>query len=322
MHGVRSLSLTLFLSSIGSLLTGCITINLPPAPGPLEEEVISGAGAAKVALIDVSGVIGARETRGIYRKPGQLATIKEILTVAAEDEEVKAVVVRINSPGGTVTASDVLHHELRAFKQRRGIPVVASIMDLGTSGGYYVASAADKIVAHPSSVTGSIGVIMLQLDASGLLDKIGVEANAVASGPMKGMGSPLRSMTADERQVFQGVIDSFYQRFLDVVQQGRPQLSARQIRTLADGRIYSGAQAKELGLVDAVGYLDDAVEVARAAAGVADARVVSYRRPGEYQNNIYSQFTGGGTALAQLSNLDAMTLLRSGTPQFMYLWMP
>jgi protease-4 len=305
-----------------SVLAGCITINLPPPPGPLEEEVLSGSGPAKVLLVNLTGLISAKETRGIYPKPGQVAAIKEVLTLAAEDADVKALVVRINSPGGTVAASDVLHHELRTFKRKREIPVVAAIMDLGTSGGYYVASAADTIVAHPSSVTGSIGVIMLTMDASGLLEKIGVEADAVASGPKKGMGSPLRPMTSEEREVFQNVIDGFHDRFVDVVQQGRPQLSAQRIRTLADGRIYSGTQAKELGLVDEVGYLEDAIELAKNAAGLQQAEVVTYRRAGEYRHNIYSSFLGGGVALAHLSNLDAMTLLRSGTPQFMYLWMP
>ena len=322
MRRVRSVCLTIILSGALSLLAGCITINLPPAPGPLEEQVLSGSASSKVVLVDVSGLIGARETRGVYPRPGQVATFKEVLTLAAEDPEVKALVLRVNSPGGTVTASDVLHHELLAFKARREIPVIATIMDLGTSGGYYVAAAADKIVAHPSSVTGSIGVIMLQLDASGLLEKIGVEANAVASGRMKGMGSPLRRMTAEEREVFQGVIDSFYERFLDVVQRGRPQLGTQKIRALADGRIYSGVHAKQLGLVDEVGYVDDAIELAKDAAGLQDVTVVTYHRPGQYRHNIYSSFTGGGAALAHLSNLDAMTLLRSGTPQFMYLWMP
>ena len=321
MRGNFRFCLTVFLGGVLAVLAGCVTINLPPRPGPLQEEVLSGTGSAKVLLVDLSGVISAREERDLYRRPGMVAEIKEVLDVAAEDEDVKALVIRVNSPGGTVTASDVLYHELRSFKARRKIPVVASIMDLGTSGGYYVACAADTIVAHPSSVTGSIGVIMLTMDASGLLEKIGVQANAVVSGPKKDMGSPLRPMTADERRVFQGVIDGFYERFLAVVQEGRPRLGAAQIRTLADGRIYSGTQARELGLVDEVGYLDDAIDLARQAADLDEARVVTYRRPGEYRNNIYSSFLGGAPA-ALLGNLDTMSLLRTGTPQFMYLWMP
>src|SRR5206468_8626959 len=195
-----------------------------------------------------SGLISSRESEGLVEQPNPVAHLKEELTRAANDSKVKALVVRINSPGGTVTASDVLYHELRAFKEKRKIPVIASIMDVGASGGYYVAVAADKIVAHPSSVTGSLGVIMLTVNARGLLEKVGVETTAVTSGPKKDMGSPFRPMTEEERTIFQGVIDSFYQRFLHVVQVGRRNLTADQVRKLADGRIYSGEQAKELGL--------------------------------------------------------------------------
>ncbi len=177
-------------------------------------------------------------------------------------------------------------------------------------------------MAHPSSVTGSIGVIMLTVNARGLLEKVGVEANAVTSGPRKDMGSPFRPMLPEERAIFQGVIDSFYQRFLQVVQDGRPNLAADQIRKLADGRIYSGEQAKAAGLVDDIGYLDDAIEAAKKKAGLTEARVVTYRRPGEYQNNVYTRLLGPGPNLANLANLDLLSLVRGGSPQFMYLWMP
>jgi protease-4 len=311
------------VSAVGlMLLSGCITINLLPAPGPLKEEHLSGSGASKVLLVELSGLISSQDSGGFLEHPNMVAHLKEELTRAAEDTSIKALVVRINSPGGTVTASDVLYHELRVFKEQRKIPIVASIVDLGASGGYYVAVAADTIVAHPSSVTGSLGVIMLTVNARGLLEKVGVETTAVTSGPKKDMGSPFRPMTEEERAIFQGVIDSFYQRFLNVVQEGRRNLTADQVRKLADGRIYSGEQAKELGLVDTVGYLDDAIEVAKKKAGLAEARVVVYKRPGDYVNNIYSRWLGGGGGLAGLTNLDLMALIRGGTPQFMYLWMP
>jgi len=304
------------------LLSGCITINLLPAPGPLKEEHLSGSGASKVLLVELSGLISSQESGGFLEQPNMVAHLKEELTRAAEDTSIKALVVRINSPGGTVTASDVLYHELRVFKEKRKIPIIASIVDLGASGGYYVAVAADTIVAHPSSVTGSLGVIMLTVNARGLLEKVGVETTAVTSGPKKDMGSPFRPMTEEERAIFQGVIDSFYQRFLNVVQEGRRNLTADQVRKLADGRIYSGEQAKELGLVDTVGYLDDAIEMAKKQAGLTEARVVVYKRPGDYVNNIYSRWFSGGGGLAGLTNLDLMALIRGGTPQFMYLWMP
>ena len=307
---------------VGLLMTAC-TFNFPlfPGPGPLQETQISGAGRAKVLLIEISGVISSQEGDGFMPTPSLIASIKERLTRASQDDNVKAVVLRINTPGGTVTASDIIHHEIKTFKASRKIPVVASIMDVGASGGYYIAAAADTVMAHPSSVTGSIGVIMLTVNARGLLEKVGLEATAVTSGPRKDMGSPFRTMTMEERAIFQGLIDSFYQRFLSIVQEGRPHLQMDQIKKLADGRIYTGEQAKESGLVDEIGYLEDAVGLAKKKAGLTEARVVTYRRPGEYSNNVYSKLMAP-SPLASLGNLDLMSFVRGGTPQFMYLWMP
>jgi protease-4 len=304
------------------LQAGCLTINLPAPLGPVQEVKLSGKGDGKVLLLDLSGVISSQERDSLIPHPNMVATFKEELTMAAKDDKIKAVVVRINSPGGTVTASDILYHELREFKTKKKVPVIASMMDVAASGGYYLAMAADSIVVHPSTVTGSIGVIMLTVNARGLLEKVGVEASAITSGPRKDMGSPFRVMTPEERGIFQSVIDSFYHRFLAVVQEGRPNLSAEQIKKLADGRIYSGDQAKVAGLIDEIGYLDDAVEMAKRKASLTEARVVTYGRPGEYQNNIYSRLFGASPGITGLANLDLMSMVRGGTPQFMYLWMP
>ncbi len=306
----------------GLLLSGC-TFNFPlfPGPGPLQETQVDGTGKAKVLLVEISGMISSQEKEGFRPGPSMIASVKEQLTRAAKDENIKAVVLRINTPGGTVTASDIIYHELKTFKATRKIPIIASIMDLGTSGGYYIAAAADTVVAHPSSVTGSIGVIMLTMNARGLLEKVGVEAMAVTSGPRKDMGSPFRTMTMEERAIFQGLIDSFYQRFLTIVQEGRSNLQMEQIKRLADGRIYTGEQAKAAGLVDEIGYLEDAVELAKKKAGLTEARVVTYQRPGEYSNNVYSKILAPG-GLASLADLDLMSFVKGGTPQFMYLWMP
>jgi len=157
--------------------------------------------------------------------------------------------------------------------------------------------------------------------ARGLLEKVGIEATAVTSGPRKDMGSPFRVMTSEERAIFQGLIDSFYHQFLTVVQEGRPHLQMDQIKKLADGRIYTGEQAKAAGLVDDLGYLEDAVEAAKKKAKLPEARVVTYHRPGGYSNNIYSKLLAPGP-LAGFADLDVMALARGGTPQFMYLWMP
>jgi protease IV len=135
------------------------------------------------------------------------------------------------------------------------------------------------------------------------------------------MGSPFRTMTTEERAIFQGLIDSFYQRFLTIVQEGRANLQMEQIKRLADGRIYTGEQAKAAGLVDEIGYLEDAVKLAKQKAGLTEARVVTYQRPGEYSNNVYSRLLAPGV-LAGLADFDLTSFVRGGTPQFMYLWMP
>lgn len=304
-------------------LAGCVTINLPPPPGPLQEKVVAGAGAAKIALIDVSGVITDEDREGVLREqPSLVETFREMLDRARSDDAVRAVVLRINSPGGTVTASDILYNELQRFKERSNKKVVAAIMDVGTSGGYYIAAAADRIVAHPTSITGSIGVIMLTVNVQGLLEKIGVQGEAITSGPRKDMGSPLRPLQPEERQIFQGVIDQLYGRFVAVVASGRKHLTADRIRQLADGRIYTGPQAHEAGLVDQVGYLEDAIKETLKLAELTTAQVVTYHRPGAYHANIYSSAGAPDGVHINLVNVDLRALVHPDSPRFMYLWAP
>ena len=304
------------------LTAGCISVSLFPPAQPLREKTIQGTAADKILLVDLSGIISEKEAGGSFALSEDVVSrIKEELTLAADDDHIKALLLRINSPGGTVTASDVIHHEITQFKVKRRIPVVAVIMDIGASGGYYVATAADRIIAHPTSVTGSVGVIMLRVNAEGLLQKIGLEAGAIKSGAKKDIGSPFRSMTEDERAIFQAMIDGFQSRFLEVVSKGRGSLPAERLKLVADGRVLTGPQAAQLGLVDQIGYLDDAITTAKQAAGLTEARVVVYARPGSYKSNVYSQLHGDST-LEALTHLDVMGLVRGGTPQFLYLWMP
>ena len=299
----RAIVVQLCLIAVIGLQSGCITLNLIEPAGPVKEVQLSGTGDGKVLLLDLSGVISSQDKEGLIPQTNMVAMFKEELTKAAKDGKIKAVVVRINSPGGTVTASDILYHELREFKTQEKGSCDCFDDGCGCVWGLLLAMAADSVWVHPSTVTGSIGVIMLTVNARGLLEKVGVEANAITSGPRKDMGSPFRVMTAEERGIFQSVIDSFYHRFLAVVQEGRPNLSAEQIKKLADGRIYSGDQAKATGLIDEIGYLDDAIEMAKKKAGLTEARVVTYGRRGEYQNNIYSRLFGTSSGLTGLANL-------------------
>lgn len=304
-------------------LAGCslISLDLQPRIKPLVEETVEGAGAQKILLLDLSGLLAEdMPTLSIGSPPPRvplLARVREELRKAEADERVRALVLRINSPGGTITASDVLYQEILAFKKRRGIPVVAAIMDVGASGGYYAALAADSIIAHPTTVTGSIGVVMMTLNAQGLMDKLGLAPSAIKSGPMKDAGSPFRALTAEERAVFQHVIDDMHGRFVRLIVDAR-KLPEPRVRALADGRIYTAQQALELGLVDRVGYLEDALEAARKAASLKEAKVVMYHRPREYRANYYS---AAPRETADIAALHLAGLLGAG-PRFLYLWWP
>jgi protease IV len=308
-------------------LSGCVLIsgNLNPfssKPQPLEEHVVSGEGSAKVLLLDVSRAIGSQTEEGalgINRHESTVARIGEELDQAAQDDHVRAVLVRINSPGGTVTASDTVFHEIMDFKAKHHVAVVAQMLDMATSGAYYVALAADEIVASPTTVTGSIGVVMYGVNLSGLLHKLGIADQTLKAGAHKDMGSPLRAMTPRERQLLQGVLRQMQQRFLTVVRERRPNLSAATLSQIADGRILTADQALQDGLVDRIGYLPDALKDAEERAGVSQARVVMYRRPEEFAENIYSR---GPLPAPQFNLLNLGFDALPASPQFLYMWLP
>ncbi len=300
------------------MLPGCfiIKVNLTPEVHPLEERVISEAGKDKILLMDVTGVITSEESSSVLggkKEPGMIALVREQLDKARRDKNVKAMVIRINSPGGGVTASDMLYHEIKKFRKDTGVKVVAHLLDTGTSGAYYTALAADRISAQPTSVTGSIGVTMLRIDATGLMQKIGVQALEISSGAEKGMGSPFRPVSSEERKIFQGMIDSMYGRFVSVVAEER-NMAPERVRQLADGRIYTSQEAKDGGLIDAIGYLEDAFTQAKTLAGLERATIVAYQRPGEYRPNIYSMNMN-------LINLSLGDIAGPGI-KFTYLWLP
>ena len=299
-----------------SATSGCtlLKVSLVDEMQPLTEQVISGAGTDKVLLLDISGFITAQESGSLLggkKQPGTLARVREELDRARQDKDVKAIVLRINSAGGGVTASDMLFHEIRKYRQETGVKVLAHVMDMGTSGAYYAALAANRIIAQPTSVLGSIGVIMFRVDASGLMQKIGVQAIEISSGERKGMGSPFRPVSAEERAIFQGMIDSLQARFVNTLAAER-QLSPEAARNLADGRIYTSQEAQALGLIDGTGYVDDAITQAMKLAGIGRASIVTYSRPGEYRANLYS---------VNLINIDMGAMLQPGA-SFMYLWWP
>jgi protease-4 len=211
----------------------------------------------------------------------------------------------------------MLYREVRRFKEKSKRPVIAQMVGAGASGAYYLAMAADEVRAYPSTITGSIGVIIAGLNVSGLMERFGVANQTITTGPYKDAGSPLRPMRPEERAQLESVARDLFASFLDVVQAGRPKLSRERIEQLADGRIYSARQALDAGLIDAVGELPEAVESAKRAAGISgDARVVVYHRPGEDPENL---FWARSSAQPAAQALDWQQL---PDPAFLYLWSP
>jgi protease-4 len=302
-----------------AFLNSCAFISIPldRRTRPLLEEKIEGRGRNKILIVNISGVITNTQERSLLsdkNAPSVVARVKEELDKAAKDKHIKAVILKINSPGGTVTASDIIYQEIKKFKQKKKVPVVACLMDVATSGAYYVANASDTIIAHPTTITGSIGVIVMKLNLKGLMDKLGVEDESIASGDKKDILSPFRSMTEEENKIMQEIITSMYEKFLAAVDSGRKELSLDTLRPLADGRIFTADQALLHKMIDSIGYLDAAIFEAKKMAGITDARVVTYRRSGEYKNNIYSQATINLFSLGDNSSFEKLPV------QFMYLW--
>jgi len=278
--------------------------------------------ADKIVLIDVGGVImNSHKSQFLSEGEHPVSLLLEELEKARRDPRVKGVILRINSPGGTVVASELMHDELTYFR-RCGKPVVAVMMDVAASGGYYIACACDEIIAQPSTVTGSIGVIMQMFDLSGTMQKVGVESDAITSGPLKDAGSPLRTMKPEERELFQKIVNDMYERFVAVVVTGRPKLDEAAVRTLADGRVYTARQALETGLIDRIAPMREAVEVTKERAGSRAARLVTYHRSVDYRPNYYAAAPSGHVGDVNLFKLEWPDLFDAGTPRFMYLWQP
>jgi len=240
---------------------------------------VAGAFGDAVAVIYVTGTIQSGEAGGGLGIDGNTysGTVVRQLKQAQSDPSVKAVVLRVDSPGGSAEGSDEIYNAL-VQTRKRGKPVVASMGALAASGGYYVSAAADRILANRNTLTGSIGVITILPNMQELLSKLGVRTYVFKSGAYKDTGTGLRPLTDEEQQIWQSLIDDAYRRFVQVVAEGRGMDEAR-VRQLADGRLYSAQQAKDSGLIDDFGDLDDAVELAAQLGGIrGKPRLVEYRR--------------------------------------------
>jgi protease-4 len=304
-------------------LSGCMKIALfSGAEEPLKEITLEGKGKQKILVIPVRGFISDAPKRGLLRTRQSLVErVAAQLKKAEKDPDIRAVLLKIDSPGGTVTASDLLYHEFSEYKKRTGVKLVAAMMDVAASGGYYIAAAADWIMAHPTTLTGSIGVIFVQPTAKKLMDKIGVGVNVYKTGLNKDMGAFFRQSTAEEKTLFQRFIDQFGQQFYDRVLQHRT-ITDDAMKEVRTARIFSSKDAKALGLIDDIGYLDDAVEKAKSISGLSDdASVVVYRRTRPAEDTIYNTASSVYEAPDALLRIDVpgISHLKTG---FYYLWHP
>ena len=323
-------TLVLALVLVASILVaGCgpgtgFLIRPVPADEALKETTVSTDPGPwvidKVAVIDVSGLLFNARGEGLFGPhDNPVSLFVEKIDKAEKDPQVKAVVLRINSPGGGVTASDIMYRRLLEMKKERKVPVVAAIEDVGASGAYYIACSSDAIVAAPTAVTGSIGVIVQTFSLTGTMAKLGIDTKAITSGPMKDMASPFKPLSPEDQKVLQQMVTEFYGRFVDVVAAGRPKLARDAVTKLADGRIYTGEQALAAGLVDATGDVKEAVAEAKKRAGLKAVKTVMYDRPWGYKANVYSAAPVGGMQI-NLLNVSVPGLMTWLEPQFLYLW--
>ena len=244
----------------------------------------------KIVVIGIDGTLANAAAGGLLTPTeNPVSKFVQELQKAADDGRVKAVVLRVNSPGGTVSSADAMYTILKRFRARTHKPVIASGQEVVASGAYYLSCGADKIVAQPTTLVGSIGVIFETFNVQGTMSKIGVRSEAYKSAAHKDIGSPFRPATPEEAQIFQGLVDDYYARFKRVVTENRPIPATADFTQITDGRVYSGAAAAQIGLVDKVGLLEDAIDLAKTMAHAPNAEVVSYHRPYGYGGSIYAE---------------------------------
>jgi protease-4 len=310
---------------VSAAMEGPIEIKIPPAvdPGPMVAvPVRGGQGGARVGIIDVDGVILNANLTGLYSVgENPVAAFREKLEAAAADPAVRAVVVRINSPGGSVTGCDILAEELRRFRQSTGKPVVTCLMDLATSGAYYLAVGGDRVVAHPTTVTGGIGAIINQYNLQDVMAGINVSAGSIKSASLVDMGSVTGPIPDDARKLLQEMVDGFRDRFRDRVARHRKGLTLTDWSTLDDGRVVAAPRALALHLIDRIGYVPDAIEEAERLGGVSGAEVVIFQRKGYPAHSIYT-ITPNAPIDGQIIPASIPGLDRAKLPTFLYLWQP
>ena len=289
------------------MLMGIVAVFVSGQGGILTEEVVrQGPATQKIAIVNVRGIIHGNLADDVYRQ----------LKAARQDRRVRGLIIRVNSPGGTISASDQIYKEIRKFREEKGKPVVAFMQGVAASGGYYTSVACEKIIAEPTTITGSIGVISSYFVVQELLeDKLGVMPVTIKSGQKKDWPSSFRKPSPEELEYMrEKVMTPAFERFVEIVVEGRKALlDPNEVRQLADGGILGAKEAVDEKLIDSIGYLDEAVEMVKSMAKIQDARVVEYRKPFSFTDLLSYQ-------KPNLLKIDRAMLYELGTPQIMYLW--
>ena len=281
-----------------------------------EEEYVSGEGSDKIVVIPVEGVISSADGSVLgAEEPATPQGLQDALLQAEEDPDVAAVVLEINSPGGGVTESAQMHKDILDFKESAEKPVIVSMDATAASGGYYIATAADEIVANSSTITGSLGVIFQLTNVREAADKLGVKQVIVKSGEFKDIGSPFRELEPQERDIFESLIDESYGEFVQVIVEGRD-IPEEQVREIADGRIYSGAQAKDLNLVDELGDLEKATDLTRNRANLDGATVVRYVQSESFSDLLSARLSPPESGVEQVMKSAGLDL--EARPYYLY----
>ncbi|EMJ91550.1 MULTISPECIES: signal peptide peptidase SppA [Leptospira] len=316
--------LNLFFSNCYIPINTNLSGLLPSKTAELREKLISGQNEDKILIIPIDGVISDEGEKNFFggQEDSILVEVKKQLELAELDPEIKAIILKINSPGGSVTASDIIYREILQFKAKKKIPVVSLFMDTAASGAYYISMATDLLIAHPTSVTGSIGVILSGINVKEGLDKLGVKDQSIRSGGNKTIGSPLEELSPEQRKLLQSIVDDLFEKFFDIVKKGRPGKNPLELRKIADGRIFTASQALQHGLIDKIGYFDNAVQETMAlsnykkTSGNTNPRIIYYSRNTEQRTNFYQIQS---TELKPDSTISKI-LGTNRQVRFLYLW--
>jgi protease-4 len=288
------------------MLIGVLALFATGQRGVFTEEVIqAGPRTTKIAVIKVQGMIDNERAGDVYRQ----------LKRARGDKHVKGLIIRVNSPGGTISGSDQIYNEILKYRRETDQPVVAFMQGVAASGGYYVSVGSDKIIAEPTAITGSIGVIFGHFVLQELFEKkLGIKPHIIAAGDKKDWPSIFKPFTKEQQKYLkERLINPAYERFVSIVDKGRPSLTLADVRDLADGSIYGAEEAHDEKLIDKIGYLDEAVDMVMLLADIEEAQVVEYRKPFSLSSLLDAQSRS-------ILNIDKTTLYELSTPQLLYLW--